>query len=96
MRHRRVGCRSKSSSGLLGLERIRPPSEEGTNAGADLGRKCPQEPGKTVDFKPEDLRGFRNGADNGDAGKRGQVERTRWMRFKQRVNWAENKAQDGK
>jgi hypothetical protein len=34
------------------------------NAGAPLGRKRLQGSGKTVDFKPADSRGFRNGADS--------------------------------
>ena len=40
---------------------------EGRNAGAQSGRKRPQEHGKTVVFKPADLRGFRNGADKAGA-----------------------------
>ena len=38
--------------------------EEGRNAGAQSGRKRPQEHGKTVVFKPATFHGFRNGADS--------------------------------
>jgi len=58
-------CQSESRSGLLGVEHSRHPFEEGRSAGAQSGRKRPQEHGKIADFKPAAFRGFRNDAEKG-------------------------------
>ena len=56
-------CQSRSRSDLLGVERSWHPFEEGRSAGAQSGRKRPQEHGKTVVFKPATFYGFRNDAE---------------------------------
>jgi hypothetical protein len=64
IRYRLDGCRSRSRIGLPGPEGSWPHFEEVITAGADFGRICPHDRGKTVVFKPATFYRFRNDADS--------------------------------
>ena len=70
MRHRRVVVEANLDQVYWSLNALGLHRKKEETAGAHIGRKRPQAPGKTVDFKTADLRGFRSVADSARHGHR--------------------------